>query len=77
MFKNGDYVRMKSAPTTRMGMIAGTRQTSLGNTECLFRLDPRYSEKLPDFYLAEDLLELWPRGSDEEIAATNQKLKNE
>jgi predicted nucleic acid-binding protein len=76
MLKKGDYVRMKAAPQTRMGTIEGSRTTALGNIECLFRLDPRYSEELPDFYLAEDLLEQCPRGRDEDITAINQELKN-
>ena len=65
---DGQYVRIKMAPYTRMGTIEGCEERR-GRTFYVFRQDPRLKEAVPGFVfealLLEDELEPCERPSDD------------
>jgi len=73
-FHKGDYVRMKVAPNARMGTVEDSKLEQ-GEVLVLFRLDPRFSEKVPDFYLREEDLQHCERPSDAQVKTINDHTK--
>lgn len=71
MLTTGQYVRLRLAPNTRMGTITGSK-TDGSKTEYIFHLDERFADRLPDFYVFEEEVELWERPSDEQIRLINR-----
>jgi hypothetical protein len=69
-FHKGDYVRMIIAPNARMGTVEETKLEQ-GRVLVLFRLDPRFKAKLPDFYVGEEDLEHCQRPSDAQVKTIN------
>jgi len=62
------------APNARMGTVEDSKLEQ-GRVLVLFRLDPRFSAKLPDFYLLEDDLERCQRPSDAQVKTINDHTK--
>ena len=66
---------MLIAPDTRMGTIEGSDLDAKGRQRYIFRQDPRFKGiPIPDFYLFEEEVEIWPRPSDEHVRAINQLI---
>jgi hypothetical protein len=73
MLKDGSYVRLVLFPETRMGTLHQFGQ--IGETpQFVFRLDPRFKEKLADFFVEEDDVQECERPSDDDINETNRIL---
>jgi hypothetical protein len=74
MLVEGSYVLMLMAPKTRKGTLH-MKTNSEGNPQFVFRLDPRFDDKLPDFFVNEYDVQECPRPSDEEVTAINYFVK--
>jgi hypothetical protein len=71
MLTDGSYVYMVLAPKTRRGTIhEGINHK--GKPQFLFRLDPRFSDKLDDFFIYDGDVVECDRPSDQEIANINK-----
>jgi hypothetical protein len=70
MLRDGAYVRMVLAPQTRRGTVHLAIDDK-GEPQFLFRLDRRFRDDLPDFFICDGDVEECPRPSDEEVAAIN------
>jgi hypothetical protein len=75
MLKDGSYVRMVDAPEIHMGTLHQINQ--VGKPQFLFRLDPRFKEKLADILVEDDDVEECERPSDEDIDETSRILDAE
>lgn len=74
MLKDGDYVCLIDAPNARKGTIHQAINHK-GQPQFLFRLDPRFDDKLDDFFIYDDDVEKCERPTDEQIAALNLLIK--
>jgi hypothetical protein len=78
LFREGDYVRLKLAPETRMGTIESIKEER-GRVQYLFLQDSRLDEAVPgsvfDAYVSEDEVELCTKPSDEYWKAINALAK--
>jgi hypothetical protein len=75
MLVEGSYVCMLTAPKTRKGTLH-VKTNHEGQSRFVFRLDPRFDDKLPEFFVNDhDVQECLPP-SDEEIAAINYFVKH-
>jgi hypothetical protein len=70
MLKDGSYVYMVLAPESRRGTIHEAINHK-GEPQFLFRLDPRFDDKLEDFFIYDGDVEECERPSDQEIAVVN------
>jgi hypothetical protein len=75
MFKEGDYVRMKLGPNAQQGTIHLAVNHG-GRSQFLFRLDPRFEEKLPDFFVSEGDIEACARPTDDQVFAINALIRD-
>lgn len=71
MLRDGSYVRMVLAPRARRGTIHLARNDQ-GEPQFLFRLDPRFANKLPDFFIYDGDVEECERPSDAEVSIINR-----
>ena len=76
IFNNGDYVRLRTAPNTRMGTIEGSK-LERGWLQYLFRQDKRIlgEQDAPDFYQLESELEACERPNDAEVQSINRLIE--
>src|SRR5208282_3577722 len=78
LFREGNYVRLKLAPKTRMGTIESIKEER-GRVQYLFLQDSRLDEAVPgsvfDAYVSEDEIELCTKPSDEYWKAMNALAK--
>lgn len=70
MLQDGSYVRLILAPETRRGTIREVSNAQ-GKERFLFKLDPRFSDRLDDFYVFSDEIEECECPSDEEVRRIN------
>jgi hypothetical protein len=71
----GQYVRMITAPRTRMGTIIAARFDG-GRVTFLFHQDPRFADKFPDAWLPNSELEECSRPRDEQIEVINNYFRD-
>jgi hypothetical protein len=76
---NGQWVRMKIAPDTRIGTIEGS-EVQRGRTMYIFRQDPRLKEAVPsgptvEIFLGEDEVEPCPRPTDAYWKTVNDRIE--
>jgi len=74
MLTEGSYVYMVIAPKTRLGTIH-QKTNHKGQPQFVFRLDPRFDDKLPEFFIHEGDVEECQRPSDADIALINRLVK--
>jgi len=74
MLTDGSYVYMVLAPRTRLGTIH-TKINHKGGAQFVFRLDPRFNDKLPEFFIHDGDVVECPRPSDAEVARINALVK--
>jgi hypothetical protein len=67
---------MVIAPETRRGTVHQDIN-HIGEPQFLFRLDPRFNEKLDDFFVYDGDVEECERPSDDELALINKILDAE
>ena len=75
---NGQYVRMKVAPQTRIGTIEGSEEQR-GRTMYIFRQDPRLKEAVPgppvEIFLSEEEVEPCERPTDAYWKTVNELIE--
>jgi hypothetical protein len=68
----GQYVRMVTAPNTRLGIITAAR-FDRDHVTFLFHQDPRLLSRLPDVWMEDSDLEECARLTDEQVAMINTR----
>lgn len=76
--ENGQYVRMRIAPDTRIGTIEGS-EVQRGRTMYIFRQDPRLKEAVPgppvEIFVAEEEVEPCKRPTDDYWDKVNRLIE--
>ncbi len=75
MLKNGMYVRLKSAPATRMGRVS-ERTVESGRVKFMFHHDSRFLDPTPDAFVFEDEIEECARPSNAQVKAINRGISS-
>jgi hypothetical protein len=73
MLKDGSYVCMILAPNARRGTIHETINGK-GERQFLFRLDPRFADSLPEFFINDGDVQECERQSDAEVSIINKLI---
>jgi hypothetical protein len=73
MLGDGMYVRMILAPKARRGTIH-LATNGKEEPQFLFRLDPRFADTLPDFFIYDGDVEECERPSDAEVSLINKLI---
>lgn len=71
MLRDGSYVYLVVAPKTRRGTIHVAINDE-GTPQFLFRIDPRFANRLEDFFIYDGDVEECERPSDVEVSLINR-----
>ena len=74
MFSDGMYVRLITAPNTRMGTIS-KGISEAGKIRFIFHHDERFIDRIPDLYVFNYDIEECERPSDETVNKINELIQ--
>ena len=70
----GQYVRLVRTPRTHLGTVTAFRRSE-ASVEYLFHHDPRFDDKLPDFWVFPHEIEACERPTNSEVLAVNRLMR--
>jgi hypothetical protein len=74
MIQKGSYVRLASAPSSRMGTITEELLGEDGKLQFKLHHDERFKDTLPDIYLSAYEFEECVRPTDDEVKQINRLI---